>query len=268
MSRYGIEATWFWTNILTTLVLPPAGLLLLILLGVIFIGKRRRVAAALCLFTGIGSLWALATPWIAYQLHASLANDPPFSLQDFNIWKEEDRPQAIVVLGGGRNLYAPENADGEDVSLSSLSRLRYAASLYRTTRLPLMTSGGKPSGGKLAEGLLMARVLEEEFKVPVLLVESQSMNTAQNALFSRPLLQAAGVERILLVTEAFHMRRARLEFRNTGILTVPAPMGFRGPEPGDPKNFLPTAKGLMLSSEALREWLGIMVLTLRRSLPE
>ena len=262
----GIDAGWFWTNVLTALVLPPAGLLLAIVFGLLLLAKQRILSAALFLVTGIGLLWVLSTPWMAYQLQASLVTDAPFSLEDFNAWKEEDRPQAIVVLGGGRNRSAYERPGGEDVSSPTLARIRYAAVLYRATRLPLMTTGGKPTGGKLAEAVLMAEVLEQEFKVPVLLVESQSLNTTQTAVFSRPLLSAARVDRILLVTDAFHMRRARMEFRNAGLQVIPAPMGFRGLESGDPKNYLPTARGLMLSSEALREWLGIAVFTLRRSI--
>lgn len=259
----GIDSGWFWIHLATTLAMPPASPLLLMLLGVLLTLRRRPNMGWFCLLLGAMSLWILSTPWVGQRLQASLTKDAPFDAQAYKTWKLEDRPQAIVVLGGGANRQARERTDGEDVSMTTLNRLRYAASLQRITKLPLVTTGGKPTGGQWAEGVLMARVLEKEFNLPVLLVESQSLNTEQNARLTQPLLEAAGFKRIVLVTDASHMRRARVEFRQAGLWVVPAPMGFRGVDAVDPKTYLPSADGLALSRDALREWLGILTQTLR-----
>ena len=56
---------------------------------------------------------------------------------------------------------------------------------------------------------LMKRTLEEDFRVAVRWTEDQAQDTFQNARNSRALLQAEGIETILLVTHAWHMARTR-----------------------------------------------------------
>ncbi|MFM9101790.1 MAG: YdcF family protein, partial [Cyanobium sp.] len=71
--------------------------------------------------------------------------------------------------------------------------------------------------------------------------------------------------RVLLVTSAFHMTRARALFARQGLEVVPYPVDFqsRGAWAGsvwtDFRYWLPTADGLESSSRALREVLGRLI---------
>jgi uncharacterized SAM-binding protein YcdF (DUF218 family) len=103
----------------------------------------------------------------------------------------------------------------------------------------------------------MAKVLREEFAVPVRWVEQESDDTAQNAIFSARILQQAGVRRILLVTDALHMPRARRIFERSGMQVVPAPTVFYSRERPNPLRWLPSASALRLSQYALHEWIGM-----------
>ncbi len=165
--------------------------------------------------------------------------------------------QAIVVLGGGSYWAAPEYG-GDTVSRWSLERIRYAARLHRDTGLPLLVSGGAPLGG-VPEGRSMRDALERDFGVKVRWVEDRSANTRENALLSAALLKEAGVKRVLLVTHAWHMRRAQEAFVNAGLEAIAAPTGYETTGPLTALDFLPRPGGLWAGHIALNEWLGRLV---------
>ena len=74
-----------------------------------------------------------------------------------------------------------------------------------------------------------------------------------------------GRARILLVTSAFHMRRAQRLFERQGMQVLPFPVDFQergrwaGPLWRDPTQWLPSARALDDSSRALRELIGRLV---------
>ena len=90
------------------------------------------------------------------------------------------------------------------------------------------------------------------------------VNTAEEALAIRRLLPARQ-SRVLLVTNAFHMRRAQRLFERQGMQVLPFPVDFQargrwaGPLWRDPTQWLPSAAALDDSSRALRELLGRLV---------
>jgi uncharacterized SAM-binding protein YcdF (DUF218 family) len=240
------------TNFISSLLLPPLNCLLLIALGWVIWRSRSKAARAL---VGVGVLFLsiLSIPAVGALLVRGLEAEP----LDLTQVKSA---QAIVVLGAGRYRDAPEYG-GDTVSSSGLIRLRYAATLYRSTGLPLLVTGGKPDGGDLSEAETMRRALVTEFKVPVKWVEEESENTRDSSIRVTALLRAAGIRRVLLVTHATHMRRSVRAFTAAGLEVVPAPTDFSGPL--TILDFLPQAGGLATSDSALHEWIGIIWYRLR-----
>ncbi len=169
------------------------------------------------------------------------------------------KAQAIVVLGGGRYRDPPEY-ELDTVSEPSLVRLRYAARLQRKTGLPILVSGGLPDGGSVSEADAMKRALEEDLGARVQWVEGQSNNTNQSARDAARLLGAAGIQRILLVTHAWHMPRSVISFSREGLDVIAAPTAFNR-EPHDPLDYLPTS--YKKSRNALHEWIGFVWYRLR-----
>jgi hypothetical protein len=51
-------------TLLKNMILPPAGPLLVAILGALLIGRRPRLARA-CLAIGLGSLWLMSTPVVS-----------------------------------------------------------------------------------------------------------------------------------------------------------------------------------------------------------
>jgi len=199
-----------------------------------------------------------STPAVVMQLAAALQAVPPVDLA------AAKGAQAIVILGAGRNLAAPEYG-GASAGRMVLERLRYCARLSRQTGLPVLVTGGAPNDSGPSEAALMRSALEEDFQVPVRWVEDQSADTRDNARFSARLLSAAGVKRVVLVTHAMHMRRAVGEFSAAGLEVVPAPTGYYdgGRDDSGFKYWLPNSAAAQFGWFACHEWLGLLAQRLR-----
>ena len=89
-------------------------------------------------------------------------------------------------------------------------------------------------------------------------VEGESNTTREDALNSAALLQRDGVGHGLLVTHAWHMRRAARAFESIGIRVTPAPTGFHTLDRAArmASAYLPSAQGMYFPSLALRERLA------------
>ncbi|MGO9445940.1 MAG: YdcF family protein [Thiobacillaceae bacterium] len=246
-------ASFYLSNILGTLLVPP-GLFLLLLLGA-WVVPWRALKHGLLGGTFLG-LYLLSTAWCAGWLQYSLEIAPPLSLGAL------PQADAIVVLGAGRHVDMPEYG-GDTVNELALERLRYAAHLYKATGLPILVTGGMPGGGSQSEGELMKDVLQNDFDTPVAYTETGALTTWDNAANSAPILKRAGIERILLVTHAGDERRAALVFERQGLEVIPAGTGFAHVGVDDPRIFLPSVRSLAQSTWALHEWIGLVWYKLR-----
>jgi uncharacterized SAM-binding protein YcdF (DUF218 family) len=255
-----MNTSWIITNAVSTFLLPPLSLILLCGLGLMMQNRRPRLGRRL------SALALLLLAFLSTGVGASLLVRPLEDLAPPLTSTRNLPADAIVVLGGGRLANAPEYGNQDVPNLTTPGRLRYAAVLQRATGLPLLVTGGAPDGAPQAEAVLMAQVLRDEFAVPVRWIEQASDNTAQNAQFSAQLLQPAGVRRIVLVTDALHMARARQVFEYYGLQVLAAPTVFYGYPRPSPLRWLPSAGALRLSHYALHEWLGLAWYRLRQKL--
>ncbi len=120
----------------------------------------------------------------------------------------EEAAAAVIVLGAGVN--------GTEPSLSLRTRLD-AALDYLTDHpdIPAVLTGGRGYGEAISEARCMYDYLTERgVAAERLILEESASNTAENIAFSRPLLEAAGVdpaaEAVAVVTNDFHLARAGL----------------------------------------------------------
>lgn len=238
---------WLITNAIAALLIPPGIVLVILLIALLLTWRRPRLARGL-VFVAFIALYALSAPFVADALLQAL--EPP--VRDPAADKSG---QAIVVLGGGIYYNAPEYG-GDTLNSAAVMRVRYAAQLYRASRKPVLVAGGAPLGDA-PEAVLMKTVLNREFQVPVQWVEETSRNTLENARVSYPLLNAAGIRRVYLVTHAWHMPRARLAFEHAGFTVIPAPTGYTTRFELTVLDFLPSATALRDSSRFFHEVIGI-----------
>lgn len=249
-------SAWLVTNLAATLLLPPTILLLGLFAGLFLLRRHRRLAMPLLVVSTL-ALYGLSTPLIGELLLKTLEPSPPLADQTLH------DADAIVVLGGGRRLAVPEYGGRDTLTELSMQRLLYAAHLHRTSGKPVLVTGGMPGGGTTSEGELMRDVLTDEFGEAPRWVETASATTWDNARLSAPMLRAAGVKRIALVTHAWHLRRAIPLFRVQGFDVVPAGVGYATPQVRTPLDLLPSANALRGSYFALHEWLGVLWYKLR-----
>ena len=147
--------------------------------------------------------------------------------------RDPGRFAGVIVLGG-----AEDNRAMGRRELAALNEAaeRYTEGVALSRRLPavrLVFTGG--SGAILRDEppeAAAAGRLFEALGVPVerIVLESQSRDTWENALFTHRLLQPKPGERWLLVTSAWHMPRAVGCFRKAGFEVEAWPVDYRTPD--------------------------------------
>jgi len=243
------------TYLIASLLLPPAGPLLLIALGLAVLGLLP-VAGFLLAVAGVAILYLLSTPAVSHRLVSSL--DARYEI----LSAVPQDAQAIIVLGGGRNRDADEYG-GDTVEYFTLERLRYVARLHRESGLPILVSGGRLFNESRSEASMMKEALEQDFRVPVKWMESDSRDTFENAVNSARMLASHDIRHALLVTHGWHMPRAVWSFRRAGFTVTPAPTAC-----DTPRRFyrmLPTYRALYMASNALSEYLAMTWYRFRRA---
>lgn len=240
-------------KIILSSLLPPISLIPLAFGGLILSRYRPRPGKYLIGLSLLG-LILLPTPWVAGTLIQSLQKFPPISRDQLM------KCQAIVVLAGGVYRDAPEYQI-DTIGNVSLERLRYALHLSRISGLPVLATGGAPEGG-IGEAVAIPASAETDFKQEIKWVEDQSLDTSSSAKLSSQILKRHNIQQIALVSNAWHLSRAAANFQATGLVVVPAPMGF-SISSNNYGAFIPSASALSVSSRALHERLGIMAGYLR-----
>ena len=256
----GIDA---YKPLVDALLLPPVPFVLLVLVGGRLMFRHRALAWTLLLVAAAGT-WAMCTPGLGRVLTNALVA-PPRALVQADLGELKHAPHtAIVVLGAGAYPFAPEYGMSNLKPLT-FERLRYGVWLARATGLPLAVSGGIGWGADPetpSEAEIAARIAVDEFKLPLRWTETRSRDTNENAIATLELLRPAGIERIVLVTHAAHMRRALAAFRRAAaresatLALVPAPVGLRPAGHSLLVDWLPSSDGYATVRYALHEWVG------------
>ena len=248
------------SKILPLAVLPLGLSLVLVLVGLI--GRWRWPV-----FTALMLLWVFSLGLVSQGLWRWL--EAPWQRRAATAAPSAD---AIVVLSGGRH---PAPGAARVSEWEDPDRFLAGLDLYRAGKAPrlLFTGGASPFlPGQSLEG---QRYLQEarQLGIPAAAMASTPpvVNTAEEAAAIRSLLAppssplSATSPRILLVTSAFHMRRAQRLFERQGLQVLPFPVDFQalgrwaGPLWRDPTQWLPSARALDDSSRALRELMGRLV---------
>ena len=246
----------------------PLGLAIILVTTAIFLAKRTRLQRVI-LIAAVLILWLASIRWTALVLTRPLEWRylPPENIP---------RAQVIVVLGGGTE---PQQFPRSSVEINSAGdRVIYAASLYQQGAAPyILLSGGRlPWLSQDSQPAPEMLSLLELMGVPAehIWLESESVNTHQNALFSREILEQKGINDILLVSSASHMPRAVALFEAQGFNVIPTPVDYTVTEQNWRQlwqanlysqilNLTPSAGNLSLTTRSLKEYIGMVYYTLR-----
>lgn len=213
---------FFLKKMLSAFLVPPGLFVTLVLLLGLWLAKRSRVKESLAAFAVGLLVWGALTRAAGEAALRGLeyAYLPP----------AEVSADVIIVLGGGVTHGAPAGAAGPSLHGAGLERAAEAARLYARYKLPVIVSGGAVFG-EPAESPVMKDYLAS-LGVPrdKVLTEERSRDTRENALFSKKLCDEKGYKRPVVVTSAYHMKRAVLCFEKAGFAElVPYPTAYRTP---------------------------------------
>lgn len=259
---------FFYLSKLLPLFLYPLGLAsLLMLVALVTLWKRPR-SAFMAIALALMILLVASNGWVSRSLVRSLEsqNIPAAELPN---------AEAIVILGGSTKPAFPPRPS---VDLSEEGdRILYGAQLYQQKKAPLViVAGGRIdwSASEPPEAEDMATILNL-IGVPsaAIIQEANSLNTYENAVNVRQILNERGIRRVLLVTSAIHMPRSLLVFKRQGVNAIPAPTDFLVTDNEIKEiqttvqstllNLVPDADRLHQFTRALKEYVGLAVYRLR-----
>lgn len=173
-----------------------------------------------------------------------------------------EKVDGIVVLGGGFEGAINLARGGYELNSGGDRFVETAALAHRFPSARILVSGG--TGAILLDGegdadtaprLLTALGVAPER----LILENKSRNTAENALFSKELVNPQPGETWLLVTSAFHMPRSVGLFRKADFAIVPWPTDYRTSGREGISLFADNEiDALQNTTVAVREWIGLL----------
>jgi uncharacterized SAM-binding protein YcdF (DUF218 family) len=243
----------------------PLGLTCLFLLLALVQWRRRPMLVKRLVIAALITLILSSNPWISEAFVRSLERQ--------NIPITLPNAEAIVVLGGG---IKPATAPRPWLDLNEAGdRIMYGAKLFREGKAPLIIlsggrvawrEGGRPESTDMAEILTLWGVPKA-----AILEDPTSLNTYENAVNVKRILDRQNIRRVLLVTSALHMPRSMMIFQKQGIQAIPAPTDFLVPDPspGDWQlealilKLFPDARALERLTDVLKEYLGLVIYRLQ-----
>lgn len=237
-------------KLITAMILPPFNIILLWLLALILFAIGYKYSAYFFALLGIVILYIFSIPYTSQKLGDSLLEGEEPTIEKYKT------AQAIVVLGGGlrdsQELFGKLAIPG-----IPLERMRYAAYLHKKTGLPILATGSSPNG--TSEAKIIADEFKMFFNIDTKWLENKAKTTKENAIFSREILEKENINKIVLVTNQWHMKRAEMLFKQQGFDVLPASVGS-GDTPDHYKlnfmHFVPQAGAMNSNMLALKEWIG------------
>ena len=242
---------------ITYLVLPVP-LLTIFLLVFLFVQKKRIRKVAGALFVVL--FFVFTSPFLINQL-LQWWEVPATPIQAL-----EGRYEAAIILGG---VTASGQEPLDRIHLhKGADRIMHTVQLYKLGKVQkIIVTGGsgllieeadsRSEASQIEQVLLISGVLPAD-----IILEEESRNTRENALYTARLLEETALERkkLLLVTSAFHMRRALACFREVGLQPQPYSTDFYTSEQEyDPVNLLiPTGDTFPSWNRLIKEWIGYL----------
>jgi uncharacterized SAM-binding protein YcdF (DUF218 family) len=220
-------------------------------------GRRWRMKRAAGL-AGLGLLILFAIPRVSnallYRLeHAVGSTYSPDVTYD-----------AVILLGGITD-ESVQAETGQPAYNDNVERLVMTHRLLATGKARYAIISGAamdPSLERFGEARVLAGQIEAWGIDPSrLILEERARNTHENAVYSQRIVAERTFGKVLIVTSAFHMRRAAECFEAVGLPVDTLVVDYRASSQGGA--LLPRAQHLAESAMVLREMAGLYVYRLR-----
>ena len=233
-------------KILPTFVLPIMLVIIVIIIGLIK-NKKKLI------YIAIGLLYIMSTPIFSNNF---------FKLVEGSEYRKTintiDSADAIVVLS--RMLGINEIGDSTYIEWGDPDRFFGGIALFKAGKAQkLVFTGGKMPWDKVkkTEGeVLKEYAISNGISSEKILVTKDVENTADEAVAAKELISPD--KRIILVTSAFHMIRARKLFEKQGFIVIPYKVDYKTSQNKDIGiiDFLPSSGNLELTETGITEIIG------------
>jgi len=237
-------------KVLTPFLLPPGIFIIsLIFVGAWFLHKKKWKAGMATLIFGC-FMWALSISPVSDAMIKGLESkyDIPQNIQG----------DVIILLGHRVFGEAPDLSGIGAPSENYLTRIVTAVRLQKRFHIPIIVSSAKASKNKVVEESIVRRFLIDLGIPPdKIIIEDNSRNTYENAKFTKEICDRSGFADPILVTSAYHLKRAIMSFDKIGLRVLPFPSGYyswHGKHHGW-KAYLPG--DFSTASIAIKEYLGL-----------
>lgn len=231
---------------IVSILLMPIVLILILSILSFFIAKKKGFKILIALIIVI--LYVCSSGIITKPLLNSLQTYKPVTS------KIIDSNNAIILLGAGID----NNDYGITPTLLADSRILETIRIYNIAKkhkekYKIIISGGDVKGYGKSEAETYAKILKES-GIPAkdIILENKSLNTYQNAGYTKEIIKDLPYDNYLLVTSGIHMKRSLLYFKSFNINVIPAISD-------DPKPLLwiPVSYNLTLMDFAMHEYFSI-----------
>ena len=240
-------------------ILPTFVLTIMLVIIVIIIGLIKNKKKLI--YIAIGALYILSTPIFSNNF---------FKLVEGNEYRKPisaiDSADAIVVLSG--MLEINEVRDSTYIEWGDPDRFFGGMALFKAGKAQkLVFTGGKMpwDKAKKTEGkVLKAYAISNGIPSEKIFVTKDVENTADEAVAVKELINPR--KRIILVTSAFHMYRAKKLFEKQGFIVIPFKVDYKtaGKSVITVMDFLPSGISLELTETGIREIIGRLYYIVKR----
>ena len=238
-------------------LLPPGLFILLLLIAHILFVKTRRTRYY---FMVLALMYLLSITLVSDHLLQPL--ETYYAQPEIAAVRNAD---AIVVLGGG-SVGGVKDFDGEgQTAADPANRLLMGIRLHRALKLPILVSAGQVFSYTGTEADIEYRLLKSVgIGEAFILKEDRSRNTVENARYTKQLCEKMGMDKVILVTSAYHLPRSVLIFEREGVNVIPYPTDYKTNKEIaiDAFSFTPSAEAVRTSAIAMKEYLGILAVKL------
>jgi uncharacterized SAM-binding protein YcdF (DUF218 family) len=245
---------FYLSQFLSFLVMPLTLVILLFLCGMILLHKR----------VGKKLLW-LGVALLLFFSNVYLANYAMYLWEpDFKAMDGLPEYEIGIVLTGVTNLN--KTAYDRTFFNKGADRATHAMQLYKLGKIrKILITGGQglnPTNPNAEADLLANFMVVAGVPKKDILIENKAVNTRENALFTRDMLEAGGFDlqsEAILITSAFHMKRSKACFDRVGIPTVTFPVDYYASDPQLTFKSLiqPSPDALKNWHILVKEWVGL-----------
>lgn len=244
------------SKLFTAWILPPGLAITMSFLWAIMLIKQKKTGIGIMMLIFSVSIYTACLGPLADKLMLPLEN----TYSQLNV-KDISAHDVYVVLGGGIHDNSLDLEGNGTPTGDSLERLVYAFRLYRIQPLPIIVSSGKGFKYQKPEAPVMRRYLVQ-MGVPEkdIFMDSTSRNTYENAIEVKSLCEKLMCKRIILITSAYHLRRAVYAFKNAGLTNIiPAPTDYKiNRRHYDFMDYMPDMEALSNTYRGMHEYVGLL----------